>query len=319
MNDVKWLLVGAGDIAKRRVAPALVAAQNSRLVAICDINRERASELAARHGVEAVYSDYARALAESGADTVYIATPQSTHIELSMQALAAGKHLLCEKPLGLNGAECVRLLEAARKSDRVTSCSNYRRLSQQYKLTDAMLKGREIGKLVGGWAVYSSPFYNPGGSPILKALGMSRIKELGFYLIDIVQNLRLGCGRAPRGRTLARRCGNAVAGIGSHMSCSSVTASRRWRSGWESWPRTRIAPTGAWCAAHAMRCGKTKLPCPIASRSSASSQTCWPSRSLRRTWSLYRRRISKLYRSGSKRPSASWQRYEKKMSSGTSG
>jgi len=189
MNEVKWLLVGAGDIAQRRVAPALVAAQNSRFVAICDINRERASDLAAQHGVEAVYSDYAQALAESGADAVYIATPQSTHVELSLQALAADKHFLCEKPLGLNGAECVRLLEAARKSDRVASCSNYRRLSEQYKLTDAMLKRREIGRLVGGWAVYSSPFYNPGGSPILKALGMSRIKELGFYLIDIAHNL----------------------------------------------------------------------------------------------------------------------------------
>ena len=189
MNDVKWLLVGAGDIARRRVAPALVAARNSRLLAICDIDRERASELAARHGVEAVYSDYAQALAEGGADAVYIATPQSTHVELSLKALAAGKHFLCEKPLGLNGAECLRLLDAARQSDRVTSCSNYRRLSEQYKLTDAMLKGEKIGKLVGGWAVYSSPFYNPAGSPILQALGMSRIKELGFYLIDIVQNL----------------------------------------------------------------------------------------------------------------------------------
>lgn len=189
MNDVRWLLVGAGDIACRRVAPALVDTRHSRLTAICDIDRARAADLAAQHGVEAVYSDYAQALAESRADTIYIATPQSTHVELSLQALAAGKHLLCEKPLGLNGAECVRLLETARKSDRVTSCSNYRRLSEQYKLTDAMLQGQEIGKLVGGWAVYSTPFYNPGGSPIRKALGISRIKELGFYLIDIAQNL----------------------------------------------------------------------------------------------------------------------------------
>ena len=188
MNDLKWLLVGAGDIAQRRVAPALVAAQNSKLVAICDLDRERASELAARHGVEAVYSDYAQALAESGAEAVYIATPAPTHVELSLQALAAGKHFLCEKPLGLNGAECLGLLEAARQSDRVTSCSNYRRLSEQYKLTEAMLKRQEIGRLVGGWAVYSAPFYNPGGSPVLQALGMSRIKELGFYLIDIVHN-----------------------------------------------------------------------------------------------------------------------------------
>jgi predicted dehydrogenase len=139
--------------------------------------------------VKTVYADYDKALAESGADAVYIATPQNVHIEMSLKALNAGKHFLSEKPLGLNGAECLRLLEAVRKSDRVTSCSNYRRLSEQYKLTEAMLKRQEIGKLVGGWAVYSTPFYNPGGQPPSKARGSSRIKELGFYQIDIAHNL----------------------------------------------------------------------------------------------------------------------------------
>jgi len=107
---------------------------------------------------------------------------------MSLKALQVGKHLLCEKPLGLNGTECLRLLKAARASDRTTSCSNYRRLSEQVKLTAAMLERREIGKLMGGWAVYSTPFYNPGKAPVSQARGMSRIKELGFYLIDIAQN-----------------------------------------------------------------------------------------------------------------------------------
>ncbi|MCK5801913.1 MAG: Gfo/Idh/MocA family oxidoreductase, partial [Lentisphaeria bacterium] len=188
MNEVRWLLVGAGDIATRRVAPALTTVECSKLIAVCDLNPQRAAELAEQHGVANTYSDYGQALAESGADTVYIATPQSTHIELGLQTLAANKHFLCEKPLGLNGAECLRLLKATRESDRITSCSNYRRLSEQYKLTETMLKREDMGKLVGGWSVYSTPFYNPSNSPVRKALGLSRIKELGFYQIDIVQN-----------------------------------------------------------------------------------------------------------------------------------
>jgi len=188
MDTVKWLLVGAGDIATRRAGPALVEVANSEVVAVCDISRERAEELAAKLGAGEVYTDYAAALADSEADAVYIATPQHTHIELSLAALDAGKHLLCEKPLGLNGAECMRLLDATRRSDRVTSCSNYRRLSEQYKVTEAMLQGGEIGTLTGGWAIYSTGYYNPGNAPISRALGSSRIKELGFYLIDIAQN-----------------------------------------------------------------------------------------------------------------------------------
>lgn len=216
MDEVTWLLVGAGDIARRRVAPALVAAAHSRLVAVCDLDRSRAFDLASRHAVGAVYADYARALAECGADAVYIATPQATHIELSLQALAAGKHLLCEKPLGLNAAECLRLLHAARRTDRVTSCSNYRRLSEQYKVTAAMLARGDIGQLVGGWAVYSTPFYNPGNSPIRKALGMSRIKELGFYLIDIVQNLfGMPCGVTARASIINRAMMHDVEDVAS--------------------------------------------------------------------------------------------------------
>ncbi len=188
MDTVKWLLVGAGDIATRRVGPAIVEAEASELVAVCDINRDRAKGLTAKLGVGEVYTDYATALTDSDADAVYIATPQHTHIEVSLAALDAGRHLLCEKPLGLNGAECLRLLEATRRSDRVTSCSNYRRLSEQYRVTETMLQRGEVGTLTGGWAIYSTPYYNPGNAPISRALGSSRVKELGFYLIDIAQS-----------------------------------------------------------------------------------------------------------------------------------
>lgn len=191
MKQVTWLLAGAGDIATRRVGPGLVEAKRSRVVGVCDLDGDRAARLAAQLGVEAVYTDLGVALAESGADAVYVATPQSTHIELSLQVLAAGRHLLCEKPLGLTGAACLPLVRAARASDRVVSCSNYRRLSAQYRLTEAMLQRGEIGDVVGGWAVYSSPFYNPSGAPIHRARGASRIKELGYYLIDIVHHF---CG-----------------------------------------------------------------------------------------------------------------------------
>jgi predicted dehydrogenase len=181
MDAVRWLLLGAGDIATRRVAPALAAAGNSALVAVCDIEPGRAAALAQRFGVREVYGELATGLAECEADAVYIATPQHTHIELSLAVLAADKHLLCEKPLGLNGAECLRLLEAARRSERVTSCSNYRRLSEQVRVTETMLAREEIG--------YSTPFYNPGKAPVCQALGMSRIKELGYYLIDLAHNV----------------------------------------------------------------------------------------------------------------------------------
>lgn len=192
---VKWLLIGAGDIANNRVAPALRDANNSELIAVCDVVEAKARALAERMGVKTIYTDYAQALAESGADAVYIATPCRFHVKMCLQALEAGKHFLSEKPLGLNGAECLKLLEAARKSDRITSCSNYRRHSEQYKATVAMIKNKEIGKLQGGWMIYATPFYNPGKGATLNTVYGSPIKELGFYIIDIAHNIfGMPCG-----------------------------------------------------------------------------------------------------------------------------
>lgn len=179
MQEVRWLLVGAGDIAMRRVAPALVEVENSALAAVCDVREASARQLAERFQVKAVFTDYARALAAGGFDAVYIATPLERHVEMGLAALAAGKHFLCEKPLGRDGAECLVLLAASRKTDRLAACSNYRRLSEQYKATATMLSHQAIGNLAGGWAVYSTSHYNPGQSLA------DPVRELGFYIIDI--------------------------------------------------------------------------------------------------------------------------------------
>lgn len=189
METVKWLLAGAGDIANSRVAPALCGAGDSELVAICDPVREKADALAARMKVSTVYYDFAQALTETDADAVYIATPHHLHVDMCLESLAAEKHLLCEKPLGINGAECMRLLDAVRTTDRITCCSNYRLFTNQFKTTSSMITSGEIGGLVGGWAHDEERYYNPGNTPFRKDLGMSPVLGYGFYLINISQAL----------------------------------------------------------------------------------------------------------------------------------
>lgn len=189
MQEVKWLLVGAGDISNSRVAPALNAAKNSALSSICDLNRDRADSLAARMNVKNVYYDYKEALAKTDADAVYIATPHHLHIEMSIKALQARKHLLCEKPLGINGKECLKLLDIVRQSDRISSCSNYRLFSKQFKTMHKLMHSGELGDLLGGWAHDEEEYYNPGNAALLKSYGMSPILGYGFYLLNIAQVL----------------------------------------------------------------------------------------------------------------------------------
>lgn len=188
-KNVKWLLVGAGDIAGRRVAPALCAAANSELVAVCGRSSGRAEALAATMNIKKVYHDYDRALAETDADAVYIATPHHLHVEMALKALAAHKHIFCEKPLGINGDECLNLLRTAKNSDRICGCSNYRLFTNQFKTTYRMIKAGEIGALLGGWAHDEENYYNPGNMPYRQKLGMSPVLLYGFYLINMAQFL----------------------------------------------------------------------------------------------------------------------------------
>ena len=98
-------MLGAAGIADSAVMPAISASSNGRLVAIASRDRERARALATKHSVERVSATYEALLADPEVDAVYIPLHNSVHREWALRAAAAGKHVLCEKPLGMNAAE----------------------------------------------------------------------------------------------------------------------------------------------------------------------------------------------------------------------
>jgi predicted dehydrogenase len=194
MTAVKWLLVGAGDIANSRVAPALAQAERSELVAICDVVEERATRLAKRLEVSRVFTNMERALAESGADAVYLAVPVVAHVDLGLQVLNSGKHLLVEKPLGLNGDQALRLAKAAAASKNVSACAFYRRSSGQFQYTKAALARGAIGTPVGGTANYFLHLprnqVEEGRWFLKKSLaGGGLLCHLGSHVLDILVGL----------------------------------------------------------------------------------------------------------------------------------
>ena len=189
-TPLAWLLVGPGDIACRRVAPALRDTPGSRLAAICGrAGSSKAAALAARTGGPAVFDDYDRALAESGADAVYIATQPRLHAAMVCKALAAGKHVFCEKPLGCDAGESLAMLRAERASACLAGCSNYRLFTPQFCATRRLIDEGRIGRLLGGEAVDEEPFYNPSKQTLRLRDGLSPVLSLGFYLINIAQHL----------------------------------------------------------------------------------------------------------------------------------
>ena len=190
-KKLKWLLAGPGDIARTRVAPALTAAERSELVAICGSKRRTSAvEMAEKYQVERVYDDLDEALEKSGADAVYIATPHRLHVDMLKRSLAAGKHVFCEKPLGINAAECLDAVRAVRNAPGLkAACSNYRLFSRQFRTLEKILRSGDAGELLGAWMQDEEGYYNPGNHPLRKDWGANPELSFGFYLINIAQKL----------------------------------------------------------------------------------------------------------------------------------
>ncbi len=194
MDHVDWLLVGTGDIANKRVAPALNTVLNSRLVGVCDVVRERAEALAKSLGAKEIFSDYNEALARTKATAVYLATPVSLHSPQAVKALQAGKHVLVEKPLGVTGQEAIQAVNAAKEQNLVAGCAYFRRCYPRYRQVRGMLDKNEFGKVVLVRMTYFS-WFNPDKSDpkywrvVKSKSGGGPLSDMGSHMFDVLIGL----------------------------------------------------------------------------------------------------------------------------------
>jgi len=121
---VNWLVVGIGDITRKRVIPAILAEPRSSLYGVVTRDLKKAE---AYPGVIA-WPTLEDALQDAAIDAVYVASPVLLHAQQTIAGLQAGKHVLCEKPVAMNYSEAQAMLEAANVSGRLFGVSYYRRL-----------------------------------------------------------------------------------------------------------------------------------------------------------------------------------------------
>ncbi|MFO1426413.1 MAG: Gfo/Idh/MocA family oxidoreductase [Steroidobacteraceae bacterium] len=112
-------LIGCGRISRAHAAAIAACPSLARLVAVVDTDLARAREFAGNHGVPLALDDLGAALARPEVDAVLICTPNALHAQQSIQALAAGKHVLVEKPMAENTADAQRMADAAERAQRV--------------------------------------------------------------------------------------------------------------------------------------------------------------------------------------------------------
>ena len=114
---VRWGVLGAGSVARRRVMPAMNALSGCEIAALMVRDLERAEKLARKFGAARFYDRTDALLADSGVDAVYVSSPVNLHVEHVLAAAAQGKHVLCEKPMALSADECRQMIDACQQAD----------------------------------------------------------------------------------------------------------------------------------------------------------------------------------------------------------
>ncbi len=110
-----WAIAGIGSHADLKIAPAIPRARDSRLIAVYSRDQKRADAFAATHGAQAAYDRLDTMLADSRVDAVFVASPNHLHAPQTIQAAAAGKHVLAEKPMATSVSDAAAMIDACRK------------------------------------------------------------------------------------------------------------------------------------------------------------------------------------------------------------
>jgi 1,5-anhydro-D-fructose reductase (1,5-anhydro-D-mannitol-forming) len=144
---LRWLVTGIGEIATRRVIPAILNERRSRLAAIVT----RDSVKATPYGVPA-FASLDEALGHGGFDAVYVATPVFLHGPQTIEAIRAGFHVLCEKPMAMTFSQAQNMVEAARRHQRYLGVAYYRRAYPKVRRAIELIRQGVIGQPVMAFA-----------------------------------------------------------------------------------------------------------------------------------------------------------------------
>lgn len=161
MPKLKWGLIGCGDIAKKRVAPALRDLENCELVGVSRARPHLAESFATEFGARNWYGDWKELIADAEVQAVYVASPVYLHARQTIAAAAAGKHVLCEKPMAMNVQECSQMIEVCRSSGVRLGVAYYRHFYPVVERIKAILDSGEIGPVVFA-QLNAFEWFNPG-------------------------------------------------------------------------------------------------------------------------------------------------------------
>jgi len=185
-------VIGAGSIARKRHLPELLDNPHVRIAAVCDAVLERAEEMTEIYGGKA-FSDYRDLLALKGLDAVIVCATNTTHAEMTIAALQAGKHVLCEKPMATTLPAARAMIEAAEQSGKFLMIAHNQRLAPACVKAREILRSGKLGKVLTFQTVFGHPgseywAIDAGRTWFFdrQVAGLGVMSDLGIHKIDLV-------------------------------------------------------------------------------------------------------------------------------------
>lgn len=180
---MRWGVLGTAKIATTKVVPALQQCRHARVVAIGSRDLARASQAASILGIDRAYGSYEGVLDDAGVDAVYVPLPNHLHVPWTIRALEAGKHVLCEKPIGLSAVEAWPLLEARDRAGRLVQEAFMIRSHPQWRAAIAAARDGRLGDVVRIDGRFSYRNLDPANIRNQPALGGGGLLDIGCYLV----------------------------------------------------------------------------------------------------------------------------------------
>ena len=189
MDKVRIGIIGCGGIANGKHMPSLKKLPDVEMVAFCDIIRERAEKAAAEYGIEGadVYEDYRELLDRKDIQVVHVLTPNREHSQITVDALHAGKDVMCEKPMAINSVEAQRMLDAAHETGKKLTIGYQSRFRPDSMYLKRAIQDGQLGDIyyaraqavrrraVPTWGVFLNE-YEQGGGPLI---------DIGTHALDL--------------------------------------------------------------------------------------------------------------------------------------
>jgi predicted dehydrogenase len=185
MKKVKWGILSTAKIGVTKVIPALLQASNCEVVAIASRDINKAKSVAAQFNIAKAYGSYEELLADEEIDAVYNPLPNHLHLPVTLEAMKAGKHVLCEKPIGLNKheAETLQKETSLHPELKVMEAFMYRFHPQWIKAKELVDNGT-IGKVKNIQSFFSYKNVDPNNIRNKSDIGGGGLMDIGCYCIS---------------------------------------------------------------------------------------------------------------------------------------